>query len=77
MDNQTFFENLSRPCPVPVGARIELVASMSSDPAPIAAGTRGTVTGGNGAQVYVDWDNGRSLIMLPGVDHWRVLSDHE
>jgi hypothetical protein len=74
MDNATFYNNLSRPCPVPVGSRIELV-SMPNDPDALAPGTLGTVTGGNGAQMYVDWDNGRTLILLPGVDRWVVIQD--
>ena len=74
MDNTTFFRALSDPCPVPVGTRIELVR-MQDDPDPIPAGTKGTVTGGNGAQMYVDWDTNRSLILIPGVDRWRVIHD--
>jgi len=74
MDNQTFYRNLSRPLPVPEGTRIELV-SMHDDPNPIPPGFRGTVVGGNGAQMYVDWDEGRSLMLLVGVDRWRVVQD--
>lgn len=74
MDNATFYNNLSRPCPVPIGSRIELV-SMKDDPDAIEPGAKGTVTGGNGAQMYVEWDNHRSLILLVGVDRWRVIQD--
>lgn len=69
-----FMDNLSQPCPVPVGSRIELTY-MGPDPCPIPVGSRGTVTGGNGAQMYVDWDDGRSLILAVGVDRWRVVQD--
>jgi hypothetical protein len=51
---------------------IELMA-MSDDPDPLMPGEQGTVTGGNGAQVWVKWDSDRSLVLLPGVDHFRVL----
>lgn len=74
MDNATFFNNLSRPCPVPIGSRIELIR-MGDDPDAIPPGTRGTVTGGNGAQVYVEWDIHRSLMLIPGVDQWRVVQN--
>lgn len=74
MDNATFFANLQRPCPLPEGTRIMLV-SMHDDPDALVPGIRGTVTGGNGAQMYVDWDNGRSLMLLPGVDQWEVVQD--
>jgi Domain of unknown function (DUF4314) len=74
VDNATFYNQLQQPCPVPLGTRIELL-SMPDDPNPIPAGTRGTVTGGNGAQMYVDWDTDRSLILAVGVDRWRVIQD--
>ena len=70
--SDTFFEGLDQPCPVPEGTRIRLV-SMGQDPDPVPPGTRGTVTGGNGAQIWVDWDNGRSLMLLPEHDRWEVV----
>jgi hypothetical protein len=72
MTSDRFFDNLRRPCPLPVGARIELLA-MPNDPDPVPAGTRGTVTGGNGGQVYVNWDNGRTLMLIPGEDSYRQV----
>ncbi len=74
MDNATFYNNLQRPCPVPVGTRIQL-QSMPDDPDAVPAGALGTVTGGNGAQMYVDWDNGRTLILLVGIDQYRVVQN--
>lgn len=73
MNDRQFFEALRRPCPVPEGTRIRLIA-MNNDPSAIEPGTEGTVTGGNGAQMYVDWDNGRTLMLLPGEDVWQVVS---
>ena len=72
MDNATFYRRLSDPCPLPVGSRI-MLTSMQDDPDAIPPGATGTVTGGNGAQMYVDWDNGRSLILLVGIDRWQVI----
>jgi hypothetical protein len=69
---RSFYELIGEPCPVPVGARVELV-HMPADPWPIEPGTRGTVTGGNGAQVDVAWDNGRTLSLAVGMDRWRRL----
>jgi hypothetical protein len=69
-----WWARLSQPCPVAEGTRIELV-SMGDDPDPVEPGTRGTVTGGNGDQVFVEWDNGRTLILLVEHDRWRVLTD--
>ena len=66
-------DRISDPCPVPVGARVAFVAHGEPDPDPLTPGEEGTVTGGNGMQIFVDWDSGRSLILLPGVDQFRVL----
>lgn len=60
------------------GTRIRLV-SMGDDPDPITPGAEGTVIGGAephgymGGQVWVTWDNGRSLNLIPGVDRWVVI----
>ena len=64
------------------GDRIRLLA-MPDDPDPIPPGTTGTVTAvrqyGSGRdawhQVDVDWDNGRTLILVVPPDEFEVLSD--
>lgn len=61
------------PCPHPAGTRIEVTGVMPDDPDPMQVGATGTVTGGNGGQIRVRWDNGRSLILLP-TDPYRVVS---
>lgn len=66
---------LSDPCPVEAGKRIEFIAHAEPDPDPLTPGERGTVTGGNGEQVFVRWDSGRSLILLVQADRFRVLPD--
>lgn len=60
--------------PVPVGTRVELV-SMKDDPDPVSRGTQGVVTGGNAEQIWVDWDNGRRLALVVGVDTWHTVTD--
>lgn len=67
-----FFDDLSKPCPHPVGTRVEVI-SMPDEPSPLPVGTLGTVTGGNAAQVYVEWDGGSNLSLLPGIDKWKVV----
>ena len=57
------------------GDRIRLL-HMPDDPDPIMVGSTGTVTNvttGPLAQVSVDWDNGRSLSLVPGVDQFEVV----
>ena len=69
----TFFERLGEKAPEAVGTRIELV-SMYDDHDPIPSGTRGTVRGGNGSQLWVDWDNGRNLSLIVGEDRYVVIA---
>jgi hypothetical protein len=59
----------------PVGSRVEITGTMPNDPDPLPIGTQGTVTGGyeSARQIFVDWDNGRSLILLTS-DPYRVIS---
>lgn len=68
----TFWANIGKPCPVEPGTRIRLV-SMSDDPDPVPAGTLGTVDSGNGSQLFVKWDNGRSLHLLLGIDQFEIV----
>ena len=57
----------------PPGTRVRLV-SMPDDPDPVPEGTCGTVLAVDGAgQLLMQWDNGRSLSLLPGVDSFEVL----
>lgn len=61
--------------------RIELLA-MPNDPAPIPVGSRGTVAfinelmdGTDSCQLWVEWDSGRSLMLLYPIDRFRILSE--
>jgi len=67
-------DRISDPCPVPAGTRVAFIAHGDPDPDPLTPGEEGTVTGGNGMQIFVKWDSGRSLILLPEADRFRVLS---
>lgn len=71
-EKEFWSERLSEPCPVDPGTRIRLV-EMVDDPDPIEPGTMGTVIRGNGAQISVDWDNGRSLGLLVHIDRFEVV----
>jgi len=49
---------------------------MPDDPDPIPVDSTGTiesVTGGPLGQVWVRWDSGRSLALVPGVDRFEVI----
>ena len=57
----------------PPGTRVRLV-SMPDDPDPVPEGTCGTVLAvDDEGQLLMQWDNGRSLSLLPGVDSFEVL----
>ena len=62
-----------------VGKRIKLL-SMPNDPDPIPIGSEGLVemvgsAFDNTTQIFVKWDNGRSLILLGGLDEFQVLDE--
>jgi len=61
----------------PVGTRIELI-SMDDPYAPVEPGTRGTVAYVDDiGQLGMNWDNGRSLSLVPGEDSFRKLTQEE
>ena len=58
-----------------IGKRIELV-SMPDDPDPVPAGTLGTCYAVDGlGHLLMNWDNGRTLSLIPGIDTWRIVAD--
>ena len=61
----------------PPGTRIELI-SMKDPYAPVPAGTRGTVKFvDSSGTIFPEWDNGRSLGVVPGEDSFRKLTQEE
>ena len=61
----------------PEGTRICL-DSMENDPRPIPAGTKGTViTVDDAGQLFMKWDNGCSLSLIPGEDRFHVIQPEE
>lgn len=61
----------------PPGTRIMLL-SMGNDPNPVESGTRGTVRAVDDIGTpHCDFDNGRSLGVVPGEDSFRMLTDEE
>ena len=56
----------------PPGTRIRL--NHMEDPQGVPAGTEGTVLAVDGiGQLIMEWDNGRSLSVIPGVDSFSKL----
>lgn len=57
----------------PIGSRIELV-EMTDDPRPIESGAKGTLLDIDDiGTLFVKWDNGRCLGVVPGKDVFNVL----
>lgn len=77
MNQREFFSAVGRPCPHPEGTRVELTAPMGDDPCPIPVGSRGTVVGGNGGQLWMQWDDGRTLALLVNHDSYCVVADED
>ena len=61
----------------PPGTRIMLLG-MGNDPNPVESGTRGTVRVVDDiGTLHCNFDNGRSLGVVPGEDSFRKLTDEE
>ena len=61
----------------PPGTRIELIC-MNDPYSPVPSGTRGTVRAVDDmGTIFPDWDNGRSLGVVPGEDSFRKLTQEE
>ncbi len=62
------------------GTRIRLIL-MPDDPDPVRPGSTGTVEGGTdlfgGTQIWVKWDNGRTLNLEVPPDTYEILPDSE
>lgn len=57
----------------PPGTRIRLT-EMQDPYAPVPPGSEGEVNFvDDAAQIHMKWDNGRSLALIPGVDHFAVI----
>lgn len=57
----------------PKGTRIELI-SMDDPYAPIEPGTKGTVVHVDDiGTIHMQWDNGRTLGLIPGEDKFKVI----
>lgn len=58
------------------GDRVQITGTMPNDPDPLPVGTTGTVVRVlvSSRQADVDWDNGRTLLLLLDVDPYRVIA---
>ena len=61
----------------PSGTRIELIC-MKDPYSPVPSGTRGTVRAVDDmGTIFPEWDNGRTLGVVPGEDSFRKLTQEE
>lgn len=57
----------------PTGTTVMCIL-MSDDPYPVPSGTRGVVTGIDDMnQIHVNWENGSSLALIPGIDEFTII----
>jgi len=54
-----------------IGKRVRLI--HMEDPEPIPVGTEGTIVGVDPVGYQMEWDNGRTLTLIPEEDRWEVL----
>jgi len=54
-----------------IGKRVRLI--HMEDPEPIPVGTEGTIVGVDPVGYQMEWDNGRTLTLIPEEDWWEVL----
>lgn len=58
----------------PVGTRIKLI-NMDDTWHPVEPGTKGTVKLVDDiGQLHMKWDNGRTLAIIPGRDHFEIIN---
>ena len=58
-----------------LGKRVRLIY-MPNDPSPVQPGTTGTIDYIDDiGTIFVKWDNGRSLGLVPGTDSWEYIND--
>ncbi len=58
-----------------LGKRVRLLY-MPEDPCPIESGSTGTVDYiDDVGTIFIKWDNGRSLGLVPGVDSWEYIDE--
>lgn len=75
MFNQNKVESIKRR--YPAGTRI-LLEKMNDPYSPVPSGTRGTVILVDDAgQLQMQWDNGKTLALIPGKDWFRKLTRQE
>ena len=60
-----------------VGKRIRLI-KMENDPNPVEVGTEGTIKFVDDlGQIHVNWDNGRTLAVIPEEDEYEIITEGE
>jgi hypothetical protein len=55
-----------------IGKRIKLI-QMNEEPYPVEEGSMGTITHVGWDVINVDWDNGRKLGVVMGVDQYEIM----
>lgn len=55
-----------------IGKRV-MVVSMVDEPNPIPFGVEGTIYHVGGGVINVQWDNGRKLGLVIGIDKFQIL----
>lgn len=76
---RTMREQMTQPPREPVGTRIRISQITKADQAyiPLEKGDEGVVVGGNDTCLWVRFDKGYDINVVPGIDHYVVVVEEE
>lgn len=77
MNNQKELNKKEKKPLWPVGTRVELIST--TDPyTTLSEGSRGTVSSVDSrGTVFIQWDEGSGLGLIPGEDKWKVVEGED
>lgn len=76
---RTLLEQMKAPPREPIGTRIRLTRLTAKDQefVPLERGDEGVVMGGNEASLWVRFDRGYDIVVVPGIDQYVVVVEEE
>jgi hypothetical protein len=76
---RTLLEQMKAAPREPIGTRIRLTRLTAADQAfvPLEKGDEGVVVGGNEASLWVRFDRGYDITIVPGIDQYVVVVEEE
>ena len=78
-ERRTLLDQMKAPPREPIGTRIRLTRLTKADEAfvPLERGDEGVVVGGNEASLWVRFDRGYDITVVPGIDQYVVVVEEK